>query len=247
MSIQRRHWPRVAEFWFGEPFEASGADVAYLYQAPAIPKGVVSNEKHTLVVDLQQTPEALLAGMKQETRYEVRRALQKDGLTEVQAHVPSVAEVDAFQAFYAEFAAEKGLVSVSRSYLLAALEAGGLQLSASCAGEEVLVRHSYLVVGKRARLWHSASLFRGQDGARRNLIGRANRLLHYQDMLAFKVKGIQEYDFGGWYAGAEDEEKLRINKFKEGFGGVPRCEYEATLPLTLVGRLYLAARGFRGI
>ncbi len=50
----------------------------------------------------------------------------------------------------------------------------------------------------------------------RNAIGRGNRMLHWKDILAFKAEGKNVYDFGGWYAGQEDEALLRINQFKEG-------------------------------
>jgi lipid II:glycine glycyltransferase (peptidoglycan interpeptide bridge formation enzyme) len=38
-------------------------------------------------------------------------------------------------------------------------------------------------------------------------------------MRRFKAQGVRWYDLGGWYHKADDEEKLRINRFKEGFGG----------------------------
>jgi len=36
---------------------------------------------------------------------------------------------------------------------------------------------------------------------------------------------VRWYDLGGWYHKADDEEKLRINRFKEGFGGQVQQNY----------------------
>ena len=72
----------------------------------------------------------------------------------------------------------------------------------------------------RARLFQSASSFRELDSSSmRSLTGRANRFQHWHDMLRFKEGGVVSYDFGGWYEGREDQERLRINSFKEEFGG----------------------------
>jgi hypothetical protein len=67
---------------------------------------------------------------------------------------------------------------------------------------------------ERARLTHSASLFRIEaDSAERNRIGRVNRLLHWDDMVRFQELGMRTYDLGGWYTGSRNEALLRINAF----------------------------------
>ena len=70
-----------------------------------------------------------------------------------------------------------------------------------------------------ARLVHSASWFRAADKAQQAVNSRANRYLHWMDMLRLRELGFASYDLGGWYSGQEDVEKLNINRFKEGFGG----------------------------
>ena len=130
-------------------------------------------------------------------------------------------------------------------YLQAAAKAGVLRLGSMAHEGEVVVWHSYLLIGSRVRLLHSASLFRGQAPARRGLIGRANWLLHWLEMQHFRGTGATLFDFGGWYEGQDDEEKLRVNEFKEGFGGTVRQEFDGVRALTLLGRAYLGARRLR--
>jgi hypothetical protein len=76
----------------------------------------------------------------------------------------------------------------------------------------------------------------------RSAIGRANRLLHWHDMLFFKNQEVSTYDFGGWYEKKEDPARLNINKFKESFGGEIVKTYICEQPLTLKGKLFLTMR-----
>jgi hypothetical protein len=67
-------------------------------------------------------------------------------------------------------------------------------------------------------------------------------LLHYKDMLAFKAAGVRLYDFGGWYAGDTDTDLLRINKFKEEFGGNVELRYNCERGVTLLGKCALTIK-----
>ena len=73
-------------------------------------------------------------------------------------------------------------------------------------------------------------------------IGRANRLHHWLDVLRFRDEGFAIYDFGGWYAGRENEELLRINCFKESFGGKVVFHYKCDQGLSWKGSLALWLR-----
>ena len=57
-----------------------------------------------------------------------------------------------------------------------------------------------------------------------------------------KSAGISTYDFGGWYDGTTDQERLSINKFKEQFGGQVVKNYICEQALTLKGALFLRLR-----
>ena len=90
-------------------------------------------------------------------------------------------------------------------------------------GEKILVYHTYIVGEDFVRLFQSASQFRTEEEIPRQLVGMANRLLHKEDMFAFKRVGKKIYDWGG--AGTR-EEVASITKFKESFGGIPKELYE---------------------
>jgi Pyruvate/2-oxoacid:ferredoxin oxidoreductase gamma subunit len=78
---------------------------------------------------------------------------------------------------------------------------------------------------------HSASHFRFLSDdpiVNRNFIGRANRFLHFQDMIYFKELGFKIYDLGGYKLNTTRVDLLNVNKFKDGFRGelVEQSHYE---------------------
>lgn len=204
-------------------------------------------QRHTLLIDLNQKGEELSAGMDRGTRYEVRRAASKDNLS---INIVSSLGREALQSFcdyYDEFARQRSLALVFRARLEAMANKGRLVISSAADIEgRALVQHAYFN-GLRAHLLYSASLLPStQNVALRGLIGRANRLLHWQDMLYFKQLGMSAYDFGGIDVLNNSEETTRISQFKEGFGGKVVESYNRTVPCTYKGRLALLMLRIRG-
>lgn len=240
--VARRWSCRVATAYFEEPEPPVRADVVRLIQLSDRPRAPATSF-FTILIDLERDPAALLAAMKDGTRSRIRRAGARDGLTYVAAHPPDATSLERFCALYDRFAAGKALPPADRGHLRRLAEAGALDLSCvRCAGED-LVWHAHCRDGRRATLLASASLFRALgDSAARNLVGRANRWHHWRDMLRFRAGGLQVYDFGGWYPGADDRERLDINRFKEEFGGTVVEQFNCEVPLTLRGRLALRLR-----
>ena len=108
-----------------------------------------------------------------------------------------------------------------------------------------LAWHVYYQAKGRCSLLHTLLLFREHsDSTLRNCIGRANRFHHWQDMLRFKQLGVSIYDFGGWYEGNSDVERLRINNFKSGFGGVVVENHNCVQLITLKARTLLVVGGW---
>jgi hypothetical protein len=59
----------------------------------------------------------------------------------------------------------------------------------------------------------------------------------------YKEAGVAIFDQGGWYEGTTDQERLRINNFKERFGGTIIRNFDCHRAITLRGALMLEARG----
>ena len=230
------------ECWFDEEPPASAAvDVLTFRLRPAPVAGYACSAFHSLYNDLGES-DALLASFGSTNRYKIKRAESKDRLASEIAPATDAA-LDAFCAFFDEFAAQKKLERAYRRGLKAMRDAGALVLSSARHEGGTLVCHAHVIGRDTAALLHSASHFRAQDGAERALVGRANRWLHWRDMLAFREMGLTRYDWGGMFDDESVPAHASVNSFKREFGGVPHCAYNCVAPLTLRGRLYVAARG----
>jgi hypothetical protein len=238
-SVRRRGPLRIAEFWFNEG-TGCAADIARFMHLPGRIALARCTPEYTIVINLEADEDALFAAMSPELRHQIRRAT-RDGAVANLWRNPDDKVVGQFSAFYDQFARQKNIWLVSGAQLRALRQSGLLAISnVAAASGEVLAWHSYVCAGPRVRLLHSGSLFRSLQGsAERNAIGRANRLLHYKDMLAFKAAGARLYDFGGWYPGGTDTDLLRINRFKQAFGGNVELRYNCERGVTLLGKCAL--------
>jgi hypothetical protein len=115
-------------------------------------------------------------------------------------------------------------------------------LTSASRNGEALVWHAYVMCGEAARLQYSGSCFRTRESDYRALVGRANRWLHWKDMLRFRRMGMKRYDWGGLFEDESAPERAGINKFKKGFGGREERSYDCTVPVSLRGRLWLPLR-----
>lgn len=245
MIIYKQRGVSVGEVWFDAGLApVSGADVICIRRSSEAIAGRRNYESDTLLSDLSMSTDSLLNCISKETRYEIRRAETKDDVNCKFLTQPSLVDYEAFAEFYKTFASQKGMPdltalmhSISRSYLAS----GKLTLTCALRASEPLIWHSYFVQGTRCRLLNSASHFRAaSDSAFRSLVGRVNRWLHWNDMLLFKQQGVCAYDWGGWATG-DDPILVKINQFKEGFGGVPAKVYDARYGITLPGKIENAA------
>ena len=244
MIVYQKNLLRIAEYWNGEEPKVAGVDLVRCFQQPQPLEGMFCREFYTILLDLNRDPQQLLSGIKRDTRYEIRRAAGQDQLTFDCRNGKDEKAFRQFCDYYDGFAAQKAQPKLNRAWLSLLASDGALALSqVSDSTGETLVWHVYHRSNHRATLFYSASLFREFDSsARRNKIGRANRFQHWQDIQRFKAEGISIYDFGGWYKGDRDLERLRINKFKEEFGGEIVKNYICERALTLKAKMFLRVR-----
>lgn len=219
--------------WFAprpDPSDAAGLVLYYNCQHLENAPGFKREAKHTKVISLLQSEDEIFAGFSKNTKSKVKRALN-EGMT-------FGVETDAavMERAFNELAAAKHLPLMD-SQVLRTYWPKMICTKLTFEGE-LLVIHSYLhdPEVKRACEQYCASSFRSTDDPQRqNLIGRANRLLHYLDMLYLKERGVEIYDLGGYALNTTCPELAEVNEFKDGFGG--RLIEESTyysLPLVLL-------------
>ena len=180
-----------------------------------------SEPMYTSLLSLQKLDDQYLASLSKKTRYEINRA-ERDGIT-FSLHEDS----DYFLSFYNDFALSKNLP------LLSAIQLSHLPQENLCFTKalnastgETLVMHCYLYDAERTRLLFSCSHFRSNEQqSLKNLIGMANRYLHFQDIQYFKQQGLSTYDLGGIAYQTKEPALQQINHFKAEFSGQLETSY----------------------
>ena len=183
----------------------------------------------------------MLAAINKAVRYQFRRS-EKDNI-EIRFYTKADIDqspdlLDAFADIYERMYQSKGSdtklnLEAVRKYL----EEDAIIFSAVWHESEMLVFHSYICDDKDARLLHSASCFR-EESADQSMIGRANKRLHWEDILYFKKKGLTRYDWGGI---SDFDNPNGIDEFKLKFGGEKITYYNIFAGNTLLGKLAVTA------
>lgn len=230
------------EVWYDEELPPhAGVDIVLYRQRQAPVAGARAAPFLSMVSELSPQEDEIFGQFGKDCRYKIRRADSKDGLR-MEFGAPPEGELEAFCDFYDAFARQKSFAPCDRKWLAAARAAGRLALSAASRDGDILVRHAYFTDGKIAWLQYTASCFRGRDNDYRALVGRANRWLHWRDMLRFRRLGVTRYDWGGLFEDESTPERAGINRFKKDFGGEQVRRYDCVAPVTVKGRLYLPLR-----
>jgi hypothetical protein len=239
--IYRRIVRTRVEF-FSVPAAIPRADVLKLCDLPAPFPGVPNEYRPTILIDLRTSDDDLWNAIAPQTRKVIRQA-KREGIVIERASEISETNWNAFLAAYRKLWQRKqsaGALGVGQISELIAQGRFALSTSRDAEGN-ILSWHSYVRTADRVRLLNTISdMDPSRDTRWNNLVGRAHRYHHWQDMLDFKNEGAHTYDFGGVYRGTEDKEQANIARFKQLFGGLFADSYDAVVPLTLKGRLALS-------
>jgi hypothetical protein len=240
MLIFKRRTVSIAEFWFDEEIRNPAVDVIRIIQRSSPLENKKWEEFYTIVVDIKQDEEAIFNSMDSVTRRYIRRVVAEDHLT-FEGCCTDEETIEKFVIYYNEFAQIKGIPQIRSKKLKEYASIGRLDISKVLDADGGVI--SWLVYykdsGRVRALYNCSNYVQSQDTSYRNLIGRANRFLHWQDMLKFKAQQITDYDLGGWYPGDKDLAKLGINRFKEGLGGAIVKNFNQEFGVTLKGKIYI--------
>ena len=246
MILYRKNFVTRGEIWFDASERAAGADVVEYYHVPEPVPDCRCEDFYTLLFDLSATEESLFSAVRPEARRQIRRCMESGELG-YDAWFPAGTEpLERFFTAYDELAAQKKLAALDRDLVRAYASAGVLDISlARKADGTPLSWHVNYRTPSRVRQLHSVAFFR-EDKAERNLVGRAHRWHTWEDIKRCRTAGVPIFDLGGWYQGQADSELLKVNAFKEEFGGTVARHFICERGATLKGKLYLAVRNATG-
>lgn len=223
-------------FWSGESLE-NKAQIIRLVRAESaevdkLDKRYEATEVYTLVSDLKEDREELWAKLNKNYKYEINRAY-KENISINFYNSNAIKEkkiLDDFRKTYMSFSKQLGIKSVEKAYdeekIHSYIDNDCILISVAIL-DNAIVYHLYVYDGLNTVLCYSASDVR-EEGVDRSLVGRMNKLLHWEDMLYFKGKGIEKFDWGN--VSTKDVSNYNgIDKFKKGFGGYDKKLYNITV------------------
>lgn len=183
----------------------------------------------TIHIDLSENMDVLYSSIKKNVRYEIKRAGERDNLNfEIENNL------DLFIDFYNSFSETKPINSISKENLL---EVGknNIKCFKVKQDKDLLAMHLYICDSNRARLFLSATTTKNID---KNLIARANKFLHWEELKYFKEKSYKIYDMGGCRVDENEKAITGIGKFKQSFGGIVVYEHQyLSWPLFIVNKI----------
>jgi lipid II:glycine glycyltransferase (peptidoglycan interpeptide bridge formation enzyme) len=240
------------DVWLDEkPETAPHVDIRYFYHQSSIPgvPNIESDEAHTLLIDLTQDEEKIWKKINRKNRCKIRQAIQKDQVIYDFFEKIDPQNFHEFINFYTEFSMQQGnsksLIYHEIERLKAYVDVGSLYFSKVKSKEGKALTWQVYCPGKTHVFGlHSASIRRKNDSTYNQMLGRANRYHHWQDILKFKELGFLVYDFGGVYINTHDQKLLNINNFKAEFGGELVRYFNCRSGITLKAKLYLFLRQF---
>ena len=169
--------------------------------------------EHTVIIDLTKSEDELLANMRRQTRYEVRRA-GKQGITVEKSNSEEIFKD--FHQVQAETAKRQGFIPPNLKTLLAEREAFGKDITiyvAKTAEGEPVAYGMIIKNGKEGDYYEAAS-----TPLNRKLPG-AYALL-WQVMKDLKAEGYERFNLWGIApAGQPNHRYAGVTTFKTGFGG----------------------------
>lgn len=194
-----------------EPNDRVGDEWPAFFEGRGFTEGKPVQPQATQFLDINLDPEALKAGFKPKTRYNLSLAERK-GVT-----VRATRDVATFAKLAADTAKRQGIHLPGASYYEAALHLFGpkdnVRLYLAYHEGDALGGIMVFRFGKTAYY-----LFGGSTDLKRELM--PNYLLHWQAMVDFRAMGCDTYDWWGIpEEPAPDHPWFGLYRFKTGFGG----------------------------
>jgi peptidoglycan pentaglycine glycine transferase (the first glycine) len=194
-----------------EPNALTGDEWPAFFEGRGFLKGKPVQPQATQLLDISPDPDALKAGFKPKTRYNLNLAERKG------VEVRSTRDVAAFARLASATAKRQGIHLPGAAYYQAALDlfdpSDAVRLYLAFHDGDLLAGIMVFRFGKTAYY-----LFGGSTDQKRELM--PNYLLHWRAMLDFRALGCDTYDWWGVpEEPAPDHPWFGLYRFKTGFGG----------------------------
>ena len=214
----------LKQIWFADsPFDVDGASRVIFKDCKKEfdCAGFTRHKMTTLIIDLTQDLDKIWKDMdKSSCRYMIKRG-EKEGVVVRISKDPK--DFKEFNKINNNLRKLKGL---SGGEGMEEYRKVGILFMAGYKGE-ILGGQLYIFDKNNFRLISAASKRLQVDNKKSVIVGSANRMILWEAIKYAKTIGTQEFDLGGYYMGTKkDEQKEKLNSFKESFGGRIAVRYD---------------------
>lgn len=240
----------LERIWFTQDnIKDSKADIIRLirlYKDHKSLNGSLIDDVYTPITDLTLDEQFLFKLLKKNTRYEINRA--NDEPITIQNYCSDELKknkmiIEDFIKAYVNFcitSKQTNLINDLKSSIINSYIENNCFILTMAHFNEGYIYHAYVYDDKNCVLIYSVSDFRN-EGINKELAGRANRLLHWRDILYFKNRKLIRYDWGNI---SNLDCPNGIDKFKMSFGGEIVKVYNVFFANSFKGQILIFLKRF---
>ena len=232
-DIYKKFFIKIEYIYFSDVFVQSKADIVKYYQS-SINNKKGSKNFFSNIIDLKNSKEFIKSNFRKSLINEINQAEKKFNFDIIYDYSPDEHSINSFINFFNNFAKNKNINFADKSKLQRLK--GNIVFSKALMRNNILVWHVYIFDDFKFRLLYSSNNV-SCDNEFRKIIVRANKLLHFKDIIYAKEKKFKVYDFGGI---SNNEGKLNgVDEFKLGFSKQLECTYNFTFANSFKGNILL--------
>lgn len=198
------------------------------------------------IIDLEQPEEVIFKNINKSTRRNINKAMKSETFKFIEHKCPTDEQIDAFSLFYNKFAKEVNIKKCDKRKLKSIRDKGALIITyITDETDEVLCSHAHFCNNYQSFGIYSAIYRYGKgDSYTGQLVGRANKLLDWKNILNAKKRGCKWYNFGGKITNPNDAKGQNVNRYKSSFGSVNGYDLRIYTANSFYGKLFLLALHF---
>lgn len=195
------------------------------------------------IIDLELPEEILFKNINKSTRRNINKAMKNGEFKFVENSNPTDEQIEAFSVFYNKFAKEVNIKKCDKGKLKSIRDNGALVITfISDRMGEVLCSHAHFYNNLQSFGMYSAVYrYRKGDSQKGQLVGRANKLLEWNNILSAKKRGCKWYNFGGIITNPKDLKGQNVNRYKDSFGTVKGYDLRVYSAKSNYGKMFLFA------
>ncbi|MBB6631972.1 hypothetical protein [Clostridium algidicarnis] len=241
-AIYKKKGLKINAVWFcndiNKTINMSKADFVFLHGVDTNSyKTAITSKQFSLTTDLKIHPEEIFKGFSKNYRYEINRAKKENVECVTYNSVDLKNNTNLLRSFkqeYDEFVKLKGIENTYNDLGMEQyIQSGNVILTKAFKDNVDYAQHVYVCDKETARLLYSVSNFR-TEGVDSNLIGRANKYLHWYDIQYLHDCKVNILDWGGI---SSIDNPNGVDKFKREFGGHECSYYNVIIGKSIIGKI----------